>query len=149
MDFDDLYREIILDHYRSPRNRGELAPPAHRVEGFNPLCGDEVTVYLDVNDGVLTDINGPVRAILVQPDGRIIIGGLFTSVKGANATSNYNYIARLNSDGSTDTGRNVAELNASESRRRVEMPATSSTAFRNKSSLAFDGLVKPLIFLTN
>lgn len=54
---DDLYREIILDHYRSPRNRGELlTPPAHRVEGFNPLCGDEVVVYLDVNDGVLTDI---------------------------------------------------------------------------------------------
>ncbi|MHB8378767.1 MAG: Fe-S cluster assembly sulfur transfer protein SufU [Acidimicrobiales bacterium] len=54
---DDLYREIILDHYRSPRNRGELAtPPAHRVEGFNPLCGDEVVVYLDVRDGVLIDI---------------------------------------------------------------------------------------------
>ena len=54
---DDLYREIILDHYRSPRNRGELAtPPAHKVEGFNPLCGDEVTVYLDVEDGVLKDI---------------------------------------------------------------------------------------------
>jgi nitrogen fixation protein NifU and related proteins len=54
---EDLYREIILDHYRSPRNRGELAtPPAHKVEGFNPLCGDEVTVYLDVEDGVLVDI---------------------------------------------------------------------------------------------
>jgi nitrogen fixation NifU-like protein len=54
---EDLYREIILDHYRSPRNRGELvSPPAHRVEGFNPLCGDEVVVYLDVHDGVLTDI---------------------------------------------------------------------------------------------
>jgi len=50
-DLEDLYREIILDHYRSPRNRGELAtPPAHRVEGFNPLCGDEVVVYLDVDD---------------------------------------------------------------------------------------------------
>ena len=48
---EDLYREIILDHYRNPRNRGELdAPPAHRVEGFNPLCGDEVVVYLDVDD---------------------------------------------------------------------------------------------------
>ncbi|HWD96420.1 MAG TPA: iron-sulfur cluster assembly scaffold protein, partial [Acidimicrobiales bacterium] len=54
---EDLYREIILDHYRAPRNRGELAsPPAHRVEGFNPLCGDEVVVYLDVRDGVLNDI---------------------------------------------------------------------------------------------
>jgi nitrogen fixation protein NifU and related proteins len=48
---EDLYREIILDHYRNPRNRGELdAPPATRVEGFNPLCGDEIVVYLDVDD---------------------------------------------------------------------------------------------------
>ena len=54
---EDLYREIILDHYRNPRNRGELeTPPAHRVEGFNPLCGDEIVVYLDVEDGVVTDI---------------------------------------------------------------------------------------------
>lgn len=54
---EDLYREVILDHYRSPRNRGELAsPPAIRVEGFNPLCGDEIVVYLDVRDGVLVDI---------------------------------------------------------------------------------------------
>jgi nitrogen fixation protein NifU and related proteins len=54
---DELYREIILDHYRSPRNRGELpSPPAIRVEGFNPLCGDEIVLYLDVRDGVLADI---------------------------------------------------------------------------------------------
>ena len=54
---EDLYREIILDHYRSPRNRGELeSPPAHRVEGFNPLCGDEIVVYLTVDDGVVTDL---------------------------------------------------------------------------------------------
>ncbi len=54
---EDLYREIILDHYRSPRNRGELeSPPARRVEGFNPLCGDEIVVTLDVTDGVVSDI---------------------------------------------------------------------------------------------
>jgi nitrogen fixation NifU-like protein len=54
---EDLYREIILDHYRSPRNRGELAvPPAHRVEGFNPLCGDEVVVYLELDGGVVKDL---------------------------------------------------------------------------------------------
>src|SRR4051794_32609903 len=48
---EDLYREIILDHYRNPRNRGELeTPPAHRVEGFNPLCGDEIVVYVEVDD---------------------------------------------------------------------------------------------------
>jgi nitrogen fixation protein NifU and related proteins len=54
---EDLYREIILDHYRNPRNRGELeTPPAVRVEGFNPLCGDEIVVFLDVEDGRVADV---------------------------------------------------------------------------------------------
>jgi nitrogen fixation NifU-like protein len=54
---EDLYREIILDHYRSPRNKGELpSPPATRTEGFNPLCGDEIVVYVDVVDGTVADI---------------------------------------------------------------------------------------------
>jgi nitrogen fixation NifU-like protein len=63
-DLEDLYREIILDHYRSPRNRGELeTPPAHRVEGFNPLCGDEVVLYLDVDD------DGNVRDLKIAGQG--------------------------------------------------------------------------------
>jgi len=54
---EDLYREIILDHYRTPRNRGELpTPPASFAQGHNPLCGDEITVYLQVDDGVVTDV---------------------------------------------------------------------------------------------
>ena len=58
---EDLYREIILDHYRTPRNRGELeTPPAIRADGHNPLCGDEITVYLVVDgegdDAIVTDI---------------------------------------------------------------------------------------------
>jgi nitrogen fixation NifU-like protein len=54
---EDLYREIILDHYRSPRNRGELpTPPATKSEGFNPLCGDEVILYLLVEDGKVVDV---------------------------------------------------------------------------------------------
>ena len=54
---EDLYREIILDHYRNPRNRGELpVPPALRTEGFNPLCGDEVVVYVALDDGALQDV---------------------------------------------------------------------------------------------
>jgi len=54
---EDLYREIILDHYRTPRNRGELeCPPAHKAEGHNPLCGDEITVFALVENGVLSDV---------------------------------------------------------------------------------------------
>jgi nitrogen fixation NifU-like protein len=44
--FDDLYQEIILDHNRHPRNFGALPEPDRKVEGYNPLCGDRVTVFL-------------------------------------------------------------------------------------------------------
>ena len=53
---DDLYKEIILDHYRSPRNQGELEPPAHRCEGFNPLCGDEVIVFVSLINQKIEEI---------------------------------------------------------------------------------------------
>ena len=53
---DDLYKEIILDHYRSPRNQGELEPPAHRCEGFNALCGDEVIVFVSLIDQRIDEI---------------------------------------------------------------------------------------------
>jgi nitrogen fixation NifU-like protein len=58
---EDLYREIILDHYRTPRNRGELeSPPAVESRGHNPLCGDEITLFLLVDgegdDAVVRDV---------------------------------------------------------------------------------------------
>jgi len=54
---EDLYREIVLDHYRNPRNRGELeSPPALRAEGFNPLCGDEVVVYVQLEGDKVADV---------------------------------------------------------------------------------------------
>ncbi|NNN22307.1 MAG: SUF system NifU family Fe-S cluster assembly protein [Acidimicrobiales bacterium] len=63
---EDLYREIILDHYRNPRNRGTLeSPPAIRQEGFNPLCGDEVIVYLEK-----TDEGNNEPKLVVRIDGR-------------------------------------------------------------------------------
>lgn len=53
---DELYQEIILDHYRHPRGRGELAPPKITQEGFNPSCGDEVILDLRVEDGRIQDV---------------------------------------------------------------------------------------------
>lgn len=54
--FDDLFREVILDHYRKPRNHGRLAAPTASAEGMNPVCGDEVTIDLDLNGEVIGDI---------------------------------------------------------------------------------------------
>lgn len=52
-----LYREVILDHYRAPRNRGELAsPPAIKSEGKNPVCGDELTLFLLMDGDKIEDV---------------------------------------------------------------------------------------------
>ena len=55
-DLRDLYQEVILDHNRRPRNFGPLPTANRRAEGHNPLCGDRVTVYLDLEDGRLRDV---------------------------------------------------------------------------------------------
>ena len=54
---DDLYQEVILDHQRHPRNFARLASANRQAEGANPLCGDHVTVYLDVAGGVIRNIS--------------------------------------------------------------------------------------------
>lgn len=53
---DNIYKEIILEHYKKPRNKGDLPPPALRAEGLNPSCGDELELYLDVQEGVIADV---------------------------------------------------------------------------------------------
>ena len=53
----DLYQELIVDHSRRPRNFRRLELPAYQAEGFNPLCGDKVKVYVDVGNGVVRDIS--------------------------------------------------------------------------------------------
>jgi nitrogen fixation NifU-like protein len=56
-EFDELYREIILDHYRSPRHHEPLADPDVVAEGYNPLCGDEVELRVSFEDGAVSDLS--------------------------------------------------------------------------------------------
>ena len=55
-DLEDLYQEIVMDHNRRPRNFGELEDPTATADGFNPLCGDQVTLQLFLEDGVVSDV---------------------------------------------------------------------------------------------
>lgn len=55
-DLDDLYQSVILDHNRSPRNFRELPPPARHADGHNPLCGDRLTVWVDLDGDVVRDV---------------------------------------------------------------------------------------------
>ena len=56
-ELDELYQEVILDHNKSPRNFREMEDANRRSEGYNPLCGDHVTVYVNLADGVIRDIS--------------------------------------------------------------------------------------------
>lgn len=53
----DLYQEIILDHNKNPRNFREMPGATHHADGYNPLCGDRVTVYLHIEDGRVADVS--------------------------------------------------------------------------------------------
>ena len=55
-DLGDLYQEVIIDHGRRPRNFGELEDATRTAEGFNPLCGDQLTLYVKLADGRIADI---------------------------------------------------------------------------------------------
>ena len=54
-DLRDLYQEVIFDHYKAPRNCHELADANHEAKGHNPLCGDTITVYLRIEEGIIRD----------------------------------------------------------------------------------------------
>ena len=56
-DLNDLYQEVILDHNRRPRNFGVLGAPSHSAEGYNPLCGDRLTLYLKVNGDTIEEVS--------------------------------------------------------------------------------------------
>lgn len=56
MTVEELYREVILDHYRNPRHRGTLPAPAVHAEGNNPSCGDEFAIDLLIEDGIVKDV---------------------------------------------------------------------------------------------
>ena len=55
-DLSDLYQEVILDHNRQPRNFHALANASHTADGHNPLCGDRLRLYLQVEDGIIRDV---------------------------------------------------------------------------------------------
>ena len=55
-DLSDLYQEVILDHNKRPRNFLRIDSPSHHAEGYNPLCGDRLNLYVQVDGDVITDL---------------------------------------------------------------------------------------------
>ena len=62
MDLKDLYRDVIVDHNRHPRNFGKLDPADARADGYNPLCGDQLTLYVNLDGDRMREMRKPVLA---------------------------------------------------------------------------------------
>jgi nitrogen fixation NifU-like protein len=66
MDLADLYRDVIVDHNKRPRNFGRLEQPTCKAEGYNPLCGDQLHVFLDVENDMIRDIRFEGRGCAIS-----------------------------------------------------------------------------------
>ncbi len=62
----DLYQEVILDHYRNPRNLGHIEPYNREANGNNPLCGDKFTIYANVEDGIVKGVSFEGRGCAIS-----------------------------------------------------------------------------------
>jgi nitrogen fixation NifU-like protein len=83
---DDIYREIILDHYRNPRNKGKLPDADVSIHDSNPLCGDEIDMHLKVDGSMIKDIKFEGRGCAISQASasmltEMVLGKPLTSVK--------------------------------------------------------------------
>jgi nitrogen fixation NifU-like protein len=91
---DDIYKEVILDHYKNPRNKREMPDAELTCSKNNPLCGDEITVFAHTEDGKLLDVSFVGQGCSISQSsasmmteavsGKTVdeVGGLATSVRG-------------------------------------------------------------------
>lgn len=110
-DVRDLYRELILDHARSPRHFGKLAHPTHCAEGINPLCGDKLKLYLDVagNDTIReAAFEGSGCAISVASAS--LLTDLIVGLETGQAIRYFEAVTAQLTAGGSDTGRSPVDL---------------------------------------
>ena len=81
MDLKQLYQDIILEHGKSPRNFGRCKKHTHEAKGYNPLCGDEISLYLQITDGVIMDVGFQGKGCAIS---RASASLMTQSIKGHN-----------------------------------------------------------------
>ena len=89
--FDQLYREVILDHYKNPRNHGTIEDADAHAEGQNPLCGDEVSIWVDFDGDTISDVKFSGRGCAIS---QAATSMLMEMAKGRKATE----VAALDKD---------------------------------------------------
>ena len=84
-DLRDLYQEVILDHSRNPRNAGRLEAPSGTAKGHNPLCGDLITLDVQVEDGTIRDVSFDAKGCAISVATASIMSGMLKGKSRAEA----------------------------------------------------------------
>lgn len=95
----DLYQEVILDHSRHPHNYHAMPDATRKAEGYNPLCGDQVTVYLKLKDDAVEDISFEGKGCAISKSSASVMTDLLKGKKKAEAEALFEKFRRLMTDG--------------------------------------------------
>jgi len=106
IDLQDLYQEVILDHNRRPRNFRALEG-GRKAEGFNPLCGDRLTVYLRVTDGVIDEVSFQGSGCAISKASASLMTEAVKGKRVADATALFDRFQRMIT---TDPDTTVSDL---------------------------------------
>lgn len=98
-ELNDLYQEIILDHNKNPRNWGKIDAATHFAEGFNPLCGDRVDLYLIVNNDKIEDIKFEGNGCAISKASASVMTTLIKGKSLADAAAIYNEFHKIITEG--------------------------------------------------
>ena len=123
----ELYQDVILDHSRHPRHSGVLEHPTHKAEGYNPLCGDRVSVTLDLKDGRVADIKFQGKGCAISQASASLMSEMLagrTLKEAEQLMGGFLHLVK----GEADTG----ELNADDRERLEVMAGVSAFPMRVK-----------------
>jgi nitrogen fixation NifU-like protein len=105
-----LYQQVVLDHYRNPRNRGSLDPCSHTAEGANPLCGDRLRIELRVGDGSIETLRFTGEACAIATATMSMLSALAPGRSSPDIAAMADRFAHLIESGEEDG--TLGELNA-------------------------------------
>ena len=110
-DLDELYQEVILDHNKSPRNFRAIENANRRAQGYNPLCGDQVTVYLKLENGIIKDIGFQGSGCAISKASASMMTAELKGKTETEAHELFNNVHRmLTGESSQNSGEKVGKL---------------------------------------
>jgi nitrogen fixation protein NifU and related proteins len=109
-DLDDLYQEVILDHNKSPRNFRVIENADHKAVGYNPLCGDHVTVYLRLRDGAIEDISFQGSGCAISKASASMMTAELKGKREAEAEALFAKVHKMLTGDGSDGGQSLGKL---------------------------------------